>query len=422
MGTRGTQASDTVEEGFVTANRLENSGAAEQVFTNKHSALIGTPLLVAGVALAASNLRPAVTSMSAILGEVRDSLGASAVWASLLTAVPTICFGLAAIAAPLLARKLGMARAVGVSMAVLTVGLILRVLDGPWVVLGGTFIATSGIAIGNVLIPVVVKESFPDKVGRVTGIYTAALAAGGGIGAAASPPLQALLGGWRASVGAWALLSLAALLLWSFAARHGEGSRTVGGSAPKRRSLLRSPLAWAVTAFFGLQAMVAYVAMGWIAELFVSYGISRESAGMMLALVNLLGIPVSLIVPPLALRRASQSGWIMSMAGVGLLGVIGLMVAPAAAPWVWSILVGIGMGVFPLALGVIALRTKNGGDTTQLSAMAQGYGYVIAASGPFLFGVLHGVTGGWTVSLLIVVVVICAEIALGWIIGKPRYV
>lgn len=422
MTASGTEASGIGEEDLVTANRLENSGAAEGVFPNKHSALIGTPLLVAGVALAASNLRPAVTSMSAILGEVRDSLGASAVWASALTAVPTICFGLAAIAAPVLARKLGMARAVGVSMAVLTVGLILRVLDGPWVVLGGTFVATSGIAIGNVLIPVVVKESFPDKVGKVTGIYTAALAAGGGIGAAASPPLQALFGGWRASVGAWALLSLAALVLWSFAARHGKGSRTVGGPAPRRRSLLRSPLAWAVTAFFGLQAMVAYVAMGWIAELFVSYGISRDSAGMMLALVNLLGIPVSLIVPPLALRRASQSGWIMTMASGGLLGVLGLMFAPTAAPWVWTLLIGVGMGVFPLALGVIALRTRNGRETTQLSAMAQGYGYVVAASGPFLFGLLHGTTGGWTVSLIILAAVLCVEIVLGWIIGKPRYV
>ncbi|MDQ4119542.1 MAG: MFS transporter, partial [Actinomycetota bacterium] len=181
---------------------MVGTGTAER--SDRRAALVGTPLLILGVALAASNLRPAVTSMASVLGEVRDDLGATSAWASLLTAVPTICFGLAAIAAPWLGRRIGTARAVGVALTVLTVGSLLRVLDGPWVVLGGTFVAASGIAIGNVLIPVVVKESFPHAVARVTGVYTAALAAGGGIGAAVTPPLEALLGSWRGAVGAWA--------------------------------------------------------------------------------------------------------------------------------------------------------------------------------------------------------------------------
>ncbi|WP_243734785.1 hypothetical protein [Pseudonocardia autotrophica] len=116
------------------ANETDATGRAA---SRRTGALVGTPLLVVGVALAAMNLRPAVTSMSSVLGEVRDGLGASASWTSLLTAVPTICFGLAAIIAPLLGRRLGVARAIGVAMAVLTVGLVLRVVDGPWVVLGG---------------------------------------------------------------------------------------------------------------------------------------------------------------------------------------------------------------------------------------------------------------------------------------------
>ncbi|MBW0103568.1 MFS transporter [Pseudonocardia sp. KRD291] len=408
-------AGDRAEETIVT-------GAAESVDRRRHAALLGTPLLVVGVALAASNLRPAVTSMSSVLGEVRDDLGASAVWASVLTAVPTICFGLAAVAAPLLGRRFGMARAVGISLAVLTLGLVMRVVDGPWVVLGGTFVAAAGIAIGNVLIPVVVKESFPNAVGRVTGVYTAALAAGGGIGAAFTPPMEALFGGWRASVGAWAALSLAALLVWGVGARHGTAGGATVDAAPERRSLLRSPLAWAVTAFFGLQALVAYTAMGWLSELFVSVGIPRTDAGYMLALVNLIGIPLSFIVPPIALNRRSQSGWIVGMASVGLASVIGMAIAPAAAPWLWTVMLGFGMGVFPLGLGVIAVRTRNAVDTTSLSAMAQGFGYLLGASGPFLFGLLHGLTGGWTLSLSLLAGVIVVEMVLGWIVGRPRYV
>ncbi|RZT83481.1 CP family cyanate transporter-like MFS transporter [Pseudonocardia sediminis] len=412
-------AEDQAEETVVTR-------AAESVDHRRHAALVGTPLLVVGVALAASNLRPAVTSMASVLGEVRDDLGASSVWASVLTSAPTICFGLAAVAAPLLGRRFGMARAVGISLAVLTLGLLMRVIDGPWVVLGGTFVAAAGIAIGNVLIPVVVKESFPNAVGRVTGVYTAALAAGGGIGAAFTPPMEALFGGWRASVGAWAALSLAALLVWGIGARHGTtgGVARAGGdgAVPERRSLLRSPLAWAVTAFFGLQALVAYTAMGWLAELFVSVGIPRTDAGYMLALVNMIGIPLSFIVPPLALNRRSQSGWIVGMASVGLASVIGMAIAPAAAPWLWTVMLGVGMGVFPLGLGVIAVRTRNSVDTTSLSAMAQGFGYLFGASGPFLFGLLHGISGGWTLSLSLLAVVIVAEMVLGWIVGRPRYV
>ncbi|MBN9736417.1 MULTISPECIES: MFS transporter [unclassified Pseudonocardia] len=398
------------------------TGSSEQVDRSRRAALVGSPLLVVGVALAASNLRPAVTSMASVLGEVRDDLGAAAAWTSVLTAVPTICFGLAAIAAPWLGRRFGMARAIGIALTVLTAGLVLRIVDGPWVVLGGTFVAAAGIAIGNVLIPVVVKESFPHAVGRVTGVYTAALAAGGGIGAAFTPPLEPLLGGWRGAVGAWALLSAAALVVWLCGARHGRAEETTARSAEPRRSMLRRPLAWAVTAFFGLQACVAYVAMGWLSELFVSEGIPRTDAGLMLALINLIGIPLSFIVPPIALNRPSQSWWIVGLACCSLAAVAGLAVAPAAAPWLWTVLLGTGMAVFPLGLGVIALRTREASETTDLSAMAQGVGYLIGATGPFLFGMLHGVTGTWTASLVLLGAVIVVEMVVGWIAGRPRFV
>ncbi|MFP5020995.1 CynX/NimT family MFS transporter [Pseudonocardia phyllosphaerae] len=395
---------------------------APSVTRSRHAALIGSPLLVVGVALAASNLRPAVTSMASVLGPVRDGLGASAAWASVLTAVPTVCFGLAAITAPWLGRRFGMARAIGIALAVLTAGLVLRVVDGPWVVLGGTFVAAAGIAVGNVLIPVVVKQSFPHSVGRVTGIYTAALSGGGGIGAAFTPPLEAVLGGWRGAVGAWALLSAGALVVWLAGARHGDGPAHRPVSSEPRRSMLRRPLAWIITGFFGLQSCVAYVAMGWLSELFVSDGISRTDAGLMLALINLIGIPLSFVIPPIALSRRSQSGWIVGLASCSMAAVAGLAFAPGGAPWLWTVLLGVGMSVFPVALGVLALRTRDASETTDLSAMAQGTGYLVASCGPLLFGILHGATGGWGLSLTLLACAVAAEMVLGWLAGRPRYV
>ncbi|WP_163506080.1 MFS transporter [Fodinicola acaciae] len=385
----------------------------------RHAALAGTPLLVAGVALAASNLRPAVTSLASVLGEVRAGLDASPAWVSVLSSVPTICFGLAGLAAPWLGRKLGMARAVGLALAVLTVGLLVRVLDGPAVVLGGTFVACGGIAVCNVLIPVVVKEAFPNRIGVVTGVYTATMATGAGLGAVLTPRVEPTWG-WRLTLAAWALLAAAALILWLGAARHrGE---VVAPAEEGRTKLLGSGLAWIVTVFFGLQALYAYTVLSWLPEVLVSVGIDRPTAGLLLGLTQLSGIPISFIVPPLAVRARNQSTWTVALTAGGFAGAAGLLLAPAAAPLLWVALLGCGMGVFPLILTIISLRAKTPADTAGLSAMAQSAGYLIAAVGPFMFGVLHTPGRGWTVSLLMVLALLAIQMVFGWLAGRDRTV
>ncbi|WP_420803597.1 MFS transporter [Saccharothrix deserti] len=396
--------------------------ASGQARRNRQVALVGSTLLAIGVALAAANLRPAVTSLASVLGDVRVSLGVSTTWASLLTAVPTLCFGFAAFLAPWLGRRLGVARAVAWSLLVLTVGLVLRVVDGPAAVLGGTFIACAGIAVCNVLIPVVVKDSFPGRVGLVTGVYTAALAAGAALGAAFTPALESAFGSWRLAVGAWAFLSLAALVVWLAGARHGFSTRPVSRRPVAGRSLFRSPLAWVITVFFGLQSLLAYTVMGWLPQILGDAGVDRTTAGLLLAITMVLGVPVSLIVPPLATRWAGQSGVVLVLGVVSILGVLGLALAPAAAPGLWVVLIGIGMGMFPLALVMISLRTSSTADTARLSAMAQSIGYLISAAGPFAFGVLRGATGTWTLSMFLLVALLVLVTALGWLAGRPRTV
>ncbi|WP_425471356.1 MFS transporter [Saccharothrix texasensis] len=403
------------------ADHPGRTGAGE-VRRNRQVALVGSTLLAIGVALAAANLRPAVTSLASVLGDVRVSLGVSTAWTSLLTAVPTLCFAVAAFLAPWLGRRFGMARAVGLSLLVLTVGLVLRVVDGPAAVLGGTFIACAGIAVCNVLIPVVVKESFPGRVGLVTGVYTAALAAGAALGAAFTPGLESAFGSWRLAVGAWAFLSVAALLVWLAGARHGLSARPVVRAARVGRPLFRSPLAWVITVFFGLQSLLAYTVMGWLPQILVDSGVDRTTAGLLLAITMVLGVPVSLIVPPLAARWSGQSWLVLVLGVLSVLGVLGLALAPGAAPGLWVVLIGVGMGMFPLALVMISLRTSTGADTARLSAMAQSIGYLISAAGPFAFGVLRGVTGTWTVSMLVLVALLVVLTALGWIAGRPRTV
>jgi CP family cyanate transporter-like MFS transporter len=413
---------DGIEEGGIEESAIDELDGGVEEGAGDHHPVTAGALLAVAVVLTALNLRPAITSVGPLLDEARDALGASSTWAGVLTTLPGLCFAGAGLTAPRLARRVGMRVAVGLALSVLSVGLVLRVLDGALVVLGGTLVATAGIALANVLIPVVVKESFPMRIGLMTGIYTAALQGGGALGSAVTPPLDAGLGGWRQALASWAVLSLIALAVWMFAARGGRAGGGRGADAGPGRSLLRNRLAWTVTLFFGLQSFLAYVVMGWLPQVLMDAGVSRGDSGMLLGLISLIAVPISLTVPAIAARQGSQSWWIVGLGLLGFTGMTGLMLAPSAAPLLWSILVGMGMSVFSLALTVIALRARTGADTAKLSGMAQGFGYLLAALGPFLFGFLHDVSGGWTIPFVMMLTVLVLQMIAGALAGRSKYV
>jgi CP family cyanate transporter-like MFS transporter len=273
-----------------------------------------------------------------------------------------------------------------------------------------------------VLIPVVIKDSFPARIGVMTGVYTAALQGGGALGSAVTPQLGDAFGGWRPALGGWAVLAVVALLAWILAARGTGRAPRADDAAAAGRSLLRNRLAWIVTAFFGLQAFYAYAAMGWFPQVLMDAGVPRDDAGLLFGLVSLIAVPISLFVAPMAARQRGQGGWIVTLGVFGFAGTAGLLLAPAWSPLLWSVLVGLGMSVFSLALTVIALRARTGADTARLSGMAQGFGYLFAALGPFLFGLLHDVAGGWTVPLAMLLGLLLVQMAFGVLAGRHRFV
>jgi CP family cyanate transporter-like MFS transporter len=394
-------------------------------------ALAGGALLTIGVVLVAADLRPAVTSVATLLDQVRAALGASSAWASVLTTLPPLCFAAAGLAAPWVRRRIGMLAGVGAAMLVLAAGLGIRVASGQAVMLIGTVLACVGIAIGNVLIPVLVKESFPARVGLLTGIYTAALQGGSALASAVTPTLDRLLDGWRPALGIWAGLAVLAMATWLAAARltplrrpQDDDAADPPGAAPASRAvnLLRNPLAWQVTALFGLQSFIAYVVMGWLPQVFITAGIARQTAGLLLGIATVAAVPASLTIPPLAARHRQQSGWIAGMVICAIAGVLGLLLAPAALPVLWAILTGVGLGVFSMVITVFSLRTRTAGDTARLSTMAQAIGYLVASLGPLLFGLLHGLTGSWSLPLIMVLAVSGLEIIAGWLAGRDRFV
>lgn len=378
-------------------------------------------LLAVAVVLVAFNLRPAITSVGPVLDQARAAFAASAGWVGLLTTVPVLCLAAAGAAAPQLARRAGLRGAIALALVAITAGLALRVLGGPSLMIAATVVATSGVAVAGVLVPVVVRAGFPTRVGLVTGFYTAALQAGATLGFAFTPLLADGLGGWRPALASWAAIGAVALAGWLAWGR--PGAPAAGPAPAVGGSVLASPLAWTVTAFFGLQAFVAFSVMNWLPLALMDRGVTRTEAGFLLGVLSIVALPVSLLVPPLAGRARGQSGWILGLSACGAAGLSGLLFVPTDGPWQalpWVLLVGLGMSVFSLALTVIALRASTAERTASLSGMAQGIGYVIAGIGPFLIGLLHEATGGWDVPFAVLLAVVVAQSVTGALAGRPR--
>ncbi|MFH8785761.1 CynX/NimT family MFS transporter [Streptomyces roseoverticillatus] len=388
----------------------------------------GVPLLVAGLVLAAFNLRPAVTSLGSLLKEVRADLGMSGAVAGLLTSVPAFCFAVFGLAAPRLARRFGPAAVVCAGMAAIAAGLALRPYAGgvPGF-LALSVLALAGIAVSNVLMPLAVRRWFPDRVGPMTGLYSMAIAAGAAGAAAATVPLADAMGdSWRLGLGSWGLLAAAAGLLWLVAARRG---RTDGAAAPAaaaqdapRTSITRSPTAWALGIFFGIQATGAYIVMGWMPAIFRDAGVPASTAGVLSAVTMLTGVPLAFVLPRLAARLPHQGVLVVVLACFGLAGYAGLWLAPAAGAWLWAVLLGVSNSAFTLALTLIGMRARTGGGVVRLSAFAQSTGYLISIPGPLLVGWLNERTGGWDVPLALMAALMVPQVVAGVLAGRARTV
>ncbi|QYX81075.1 CynX/NimT family MFS transporter [Streptomyces akebiae] len=393
-----------------------------------------TRLVVVGIVLTALNLRPAITSLGALLEEVRTGLGMSGSVAGLLTSVPPLCFALFGVMAPRLARRFGPAAVVCAGMAAIAGGLLIR----PYA--GGTagFVAASalalmGIAVSNVLMPVIVKRWFPDRVGSMTGLYSMALALGTSSAAAVTVPMTEALGGsWRTGLAVWALLAAAAVVPWLALLRDRDrGTRSAenpGGASGSAREaaptlrITRSRTAWALAVFFGLQATAAYITMGWMAQIFRDAGVPAGTAGLLLAVTMVMGVPLAFVIPRLATRLPHQGPIVVALGVCGLLGYGGLHLAPAEGAWAWALLIGVANCSFPLALTMVGMRARTGAGVVQLSAFAQSAGYLISIPGPLLVGVLYQHSGGWGLPLALMAALMLPQIAAGVLAGRDRTV
>ncbi|WP_275465257.1 CynX/NimT family MFS transporter [Streptomyces noursei] len=385
-------------------------------------------IVIAGLVLAALNLRPAITSLGALLKEVRDGLGMSGTVAGLLTSVPALCFAVFGFAAPRLARRWGPGAIVCAGMVAVAVGVAVRPYAGGTPgFLAGSALALAGIAVSNVLLPVVIKTWFPERVGPMTGLYSMALALGTSLAAALTVPMTAALGGsWRTGLAVWALPAVLAVVPWLVVLRRrpaGSPSAPAGGTPAAAETPIRitsSPTAWALAVFFGLQATAAYITMGWMPQIFRDAGVSAGTAGVLLAVTMAVGVPLSFVLPRLAARMRHQGPLVVVLGVCGLAGYTGLGLAPAGGAWVWALLMGISNCAFPLALTMIGMRSVSAAGVVKLSAFAQSVGYLISIPGPLLVGTLYQHSGGWGLPIALMIGLMVPQIAVGVLAGRNR--
>lgn len=382
------------------------------------------------VMLVAINLRFAPASVGPLLHriEVGDSLSTG--WASALTTLPVLCFGLLALAAPPLARRLGVHAAVAAAMCLLLVGLLVRLVAGVGFLFLGTALAGSAIAVGNVLMPVMVRRDFTDYAGSAMSLFSACLIGSAALAAGLSVPVaNALGGGWRPGLGVWAVPAGVAVLVWLPALiRRSSSTGTTSPPAlpveprPRElRALLRKPLAWQVTLFFAVQSGGFYATLSWLPSIFRSHGYSEAHAGVLLSLTLIVGIFTGLTVPGLAHRLRDQRVLVVAACLLSFLGWMGILVAPTSASYLWVVLLGLGQNAsFPLVLMLIVLRGGSVRTTQALSAMAQSCGYVLAAIAPLAVGAIHGLTHSWTPDVILLLVLILPQLLLGLGAGRPR--
>ncbi|EEE9158559.1 CynX/NimT family MFS transporter [Salmonella enterica subsp. enterica serovar Kimberley] len=377
-------------------------------------------LLIAGILMIATTLRVTFTGAAPLLETIRSDYGLSTAQTGLLTTLPLLAFALVSPLAAGIARRFGMERSLFAAMLLICAGIALRSLPSAALLFAGTAIIGCGIALGNVLLPGLIKRDFSQHVARLTGAYSLTMGAAAALGSALVVPLALHGFGWRGALLMLMLFPLLAFLIWLPQWRTTRSANLSSSRALHERGIWRSPLAWQVTLFLGLNSLIYYVIIGWLPTILISHGYSEAQAGSLHGLLQLATAALGLAIP-LILHRFNDQRWIAAL--VSLLcavGAAGLWFVPGQAI-IWTLLFGFGSGAtMILGLTFIGLRASSAHQAAALSGMAQSVGYLLAACGPPVMGKLHDASGSWYLPLSGVTVLAIIMAIFGLYAGRDR--
>ena len=344
--------------------------------------------------IAAFNLRPALTSVATLLAEIQRGLQIGSFWTGILTTIPVLCFGVFGPLAPMVSSRLGLERAIFLLLLLLAAGLGLRAFPLGAAIVISTLAAGAAIGMTGVLLPVVIRRNFPNRLGLMTGLYTMVLSLGGASAAGLTPLLERATGGWTSALAVWSIPAVLAAVLW--AALSMRNTNTIRAARlPPFSVLLRDPVAWHVTAFMGFQAALAFIVLGWLPTLLRDRGLALVDAGLVTSVSIIAQTATALLVPVLATQKVRPPLLVLTILAAAGIGFLSLLYAPLETRLLWALVLGFGQGgLFGLALLFISLRSPSAEAAAMLSGMSQSIGYLGAACGPLAVGILRDVSSG----------------------------
>ncbi|POT57652.1 MFS transporter [Citrobacter amalonaticus] len=377
-------------------------------------------LLIAGILMIATTLRVTFTGAAPLLDAIRADYGLTTAQTGLLTTLPLLAFALVSPLAANVARRVGMERSLFAAMLLICAGIAVRSLPSPILLFIGTAIIGCGIALGNVLLPGLIKRDFSQQVAKLTGAYSVTMGAAAALGSVMVVPLALHGFGWRGALMMLMLFPLLALLIWLPQWRNTANASLTTSRALHTRGIWRSALAWQVTLFLGINSLIYYVIIGWLPAILISHGYSEAGAGSLHGLLQLATAAPGLLIPVILHRFNDQRSIAVLVSLMCAVGASGFWFMPEHAV-LWTLLFGFGSGAtMILGLTFIGLRASSAHQAAALSGMAQSVGYLLAACGPPLMGKIHDTLGDWHIPLLIVAVLAIVMAVFGLYAGRDR--
>ncbi|MBU9720636.1 MULTISPECIES: CynX/NimT family MFS transporter [Bacillaceae] len=362
-------------------------------------------VLLLGILFVAFNLRPAITSVGPLVGEIRFDLGISNSEAGLITTLPLLSFAVFSLVAPKLGIRFGNEIMIFAGLIALLSGIMIRSTGLLSTLFIGTALVGVGIAISNVLLPSIVKNHYPHKIGLITGVYTTSMSTFAALGSGISFPIsQGLQLGWRNALLVWSILAVIAIIIWIPQLKSNKKvENTTKDINSRLNNIWRSPLAWQVTIYMGLQSFLFYCMIAWLPEILSGSMLSISAAGWMISIMQIAGLPMTFLTPVFADRFRDQRGIVVFIGVLYIIGISSLLFLESTFTIILGVIfIGLGQGAsISLALTMIGLRAASGKEAAELSGMAQSVGYALAAIGPVLIGYLIDLTGSGIVPLYV---------------------
>lgn len=377
-------------------------------------------LLIAGILMIATTLRVTFTGAAPLLDTIRHDYGLTTAQTGLLTTLPLLAFALISPLAAGTARRIGMERSLFLALLIICVGIGLRSLPSSTFLFTGTAVIGCGIALGNVLLPGLIKRDFPGQVAKLTGAYSLTMGAAAALGSALIVPLALSGAGWHNALLMLMVFPALALLLWLPQWRQTHAASLSGARALHNRGIWKSSLAWQVTLFLGINSLIYYVIIGWLPAILLSHGYSETQAGSMHGLLQLATAAPGLAVPLILHRMKDQRSIAGLAAMMCAVSAAGLWLVPGQAV-LWTLIFGFGSGAtMILGLTFIGLRANSAHQAAALSGMAQSVGYLLAACGPPLMGKIHDTAGDWRIPLIFCAIAAVIMAVCGMLAGRDR--